>query len=253
MSGSAPLASDLAARHSQAAGSWQSYASAWSAVHGGYDPRAANVLVRGWLRLAYRIARFLAGLRVAPNAVTAVGLALAGAVPVAALQGRGWLLLAAALVLLSALADTVDGALAVVSLQSSRLGQVFDAVADRLAEVCWLLALWLAGAPGWLAVACAGLAWLQEYVRARAGIAGMADIGTVTVAERPTRVLAVLFGLTLAGFAGALGGQGMARAAGLAGTELAAGTATVTAAIWAVLGLVGLVQLGAAVRRELIG
>jgi CDP-diacylglycerol--glycerol-3-phosphate 3-phosphatidyltransferase len=102
-------------------------------------------------------------------------------------------------------------------------------------------------------VACAGLAWLQEYVRARAGIAGMADIGTVTVAERPTRVLAVLFGLTLAGFAGALGGQGMARAAGLAGTELAAGAATVTAAIWAVLGLVGLVQLGAAVRRELIG
>jgi CDP-diacylglycerol--glycerol-3-phosphate 3-phosphatidyltransferase len=220
-------------------------------MHGGYDPRAANSLVRGWLQLAYWIARLLAAVQVAPNAVTAAGLALSVAVPMVALHGRGWFLLAAGLVLLSALADTVDGALAVVSLQSSRLGQVFDAVADRLAEVCWLLALWLAGAPGWLAVACAGLAWLHEYLRARAGIAGMTDIGTVTVAERPTRVLAVLFGLTLAGFAGALGGQGLARAVGLAGTELAAGSATVTAAIWAVLGLVGLAQLGDSVRREL--
>jgi phosphatidylglycerophosphate synthase len=240
-----------AAPRDTSSGGWNGYATGWATLHGGYDPRGAPLVVRGWLRLGYGIARLLAALRVGPNAVTVAGLALSVGVPVAALHGRAWLLLAAALVLLSAVADTVDGSLAVVSAAVSRLGQVYDAVADRLAEVCWLVALWAVGAPAWLAVTCGGLTWLHEYVRARAAAAGMAHIGKVTVGERPTRVLLVLLGLGLAGAAGALGNDGLAKALELGGAELAAGTATVTVASWSVLAVLGLAQLAAAVRRAL--
>jgi phosphatidylglycerophosphate synthase len=218
---------------------WNGYATRWAATHGGYDPRDASLLVRGWLRVAYRVARLLNGLGVPPGAVTAAGVGFAVGVVVVSLLGSLWPLVGAVLVVCGALADTVDGALAVVARRESRLGQVYDAVADRLSEAGWLLGLWLLGAPGWLVTACGALAWLHEYLRARAAAAGMSGIGAVTVGERPTRVLLMIFGLALSGLAG------------LAGPELAAGTATVAAAIWALLGGLGLAQLAATVRRTL--
>lgn len=219
--------------------SWAAYAERWSAQHGGYDVRRSSPVVRGWLLVAYWLSRVLARLPISPNAVTAVGLLLSVAVPLTAGRGSGWPLAAAALVVLSALADTVDGALALISERVSRLGQVYDSVADRVAEACWLVALALVGAPVWLAVTCGGFAWLHEYVRARAMVAGMTEIGAVTVAERPTRVLVVVFALTLAGLDGAID------------NGFAVGTAAVATAIWTVLGAVALAQLFAAVRHSL--
>jgi phosphatidylglycerophosphate synthase len=204
--------------------SWDDYADRWSALHGGYDPRRASPLVRGWLRLAYELSRYLP---VSPDAVTLLGLLLSAGVPATVLS---WPLASAGLVALSALADTVDGALAVATGRVSRLGQVYDAVADRLAEACWLVALTLVGVPAWLTVCCGALAWLHEYVRARATAAGMAGIGVVTVAERPTRVL-----LAAAALAAAFDGR----------------YATVATAVWAALGAVALVQLLVTVRRSL--
>ena len=218
---------------------WDGYAERWSALHGGYDPRRASLLVRGWLHLAYRIACGLAVVRLRPSAVTAAGVVVAAAVPAVVAPGPAGGLVAAGLVLVGALADTADGALAVVSGRESRLGQVYDSVADRLSEAAWLLGLFLLGAPGWLAAACLGVTWLHEYVRARATVAGMSEIGAVTVGERPTRVLLAQFGLATAG------------AAGLVAPEAAAGTATVAAAVWTGLGGIGLVQLAVAVRHTL--
>jgi phosphatidylglycerophosphate synthase len=218
---------------------WNGYAERWAALHGGYDPRHATPPVRGWLRAAYRIARALARLRLRPSAVTFAGVLLAAAVPAAARWGPAGGLVAAALVLLGALADTADGALALVSGRESRLGRVYDSVADRLSEAAWLLGLYLLGAPGWLAAGCLAVTWLHEYVRARATVAGMSEIGAVTVGERPTRVLLALFGLACAGVGG------------LAAPDLAAGTVTVAAAVWAALGAIGLLQLAVAVRRAL--
>jgi CDP-diacylglycerol--glycerol-3-phosphate 3-phosphatidyltransferase len=177
--------------------------------------------------------------RVRPSAVTAAGVLAAAAVPAAVRWEPAGGLVAAGLVLVGALADTADGALAVVSGRESRLGQVYDSVADRLSEAAWLLGLYLLGAPGWLAAVCLAVTWLHEYVRARAAVAGMAEIGAVTVGERPTRVLLALFGLACAG------------AAGLVAPDLAAGTATVAAAAWTTLGAIGLIQLAVAVRRAL--
>ncbi|GGM80562.1 CDP-alcohol phosphatidyltransferase family protein [Dactylosporangium sucinum] len=211
---------------------WDGYAERWSRSHGGYDPRTASPVVRGWLRLSFRIGSALirAGVR-SPNAVTAAGLLLAAAVPMTALGGRRAAVAGAVLVLLSAVADSVDGVLAVVTGRASRLGQVWDSAADRLSEAAWMTAFWLLGAPAWLAVGGTGLMWLHEYLRARATVAGMSGIGTVTVAERPTRVLLAIFGL-------------------LAAAAVPAG-ATAALVVTAVLGITGLVQLVIAVRKAL--
>jgi CDP-diacylglycerol--glycerol-3-phosphate 3-phosphatidyltransferase len=127
----------------------------------------------------------------------------------------------------SGLLDNVDGAVAVLSGRTSRWGFVLDSACDRLADAAYCLALLLAGAPAWLAVTGAALAWLQEYVRARAAVAGMPEIGVVTVSERPTRVIVTAMFLLGAGVY-----PGAARSWAGAGT-----------AAWTVLGSVGLVHL----------
>ncbi|HEY0536545.1 MAG TPA: CDP-alcohol phosphatidyltransferase family protein [Actinoplanes sp.] len=206
---------------------WDEYAAAWSRLHGGFDPRTGSVFVRGWVRVAFvlssRVSRF-AG----PTVVTCAGLVLCLSVPFAGL------LPGAALVLLAALADTLDGAVAVLTSRATRLGYVLDSVADRVGEAAWLTAFWLGGAQAWVAVAAGAASWLHEYARARATAAGMSEIGAVTVGERPTRVLIALLGLLVAGIAGH-----------------AAVVLTVAAAVWLGLAVVGFGQLAVAVRREL--
>jgi phosphatidylglycerophosphate synthase len=187
----------------------------WAALHGGYDPRG-NVLVRWWLSGAYVVAQPVAGARVPPDAVTAGGLLVSGAVVAVAALGDGWALLAAGLVVLSGLLDNVDGAVAVLTGRTSRWGYVLDSVADRVGDVLYLVAL----------------AFLQEYTRARAAAAGMTEVGVVTLWERPTRVIVT------ASFLAATAVFGDPWPA------LAAGA-------WAGLGAIGFGQLLAVVHRRL--
>ncbi len=210
---------------------WDEYAATWSGLHGGFDPRRASPLVRGWVRIAYGIGSWLSARGVGPMAVTTAGLIVCLSVPAAVLLGRWGILLAAILVLVAALADGLDGAVAVITDRASRLGYIYDSVADRLGEAAWLVAFWLAGAPVWLVVAAGGVSWLQEYARARAAAAGMSEIGVVTVAERPTRVLVAIFGLLLAAAWPVL--------------------ITAAAAVWLALSVVGAAQLTVAIRRAL--
>jgi CDP-diacylglycerol--glycerol-3-phosphate 3-phosphatidyltransferase len=210
------------------------YLDRWSELHGGYDPRASR-LTHGWLSLAYTVARPLALLRVPPDLVTLLGaLVSAAAVALAWLDGR-WLVAAAVVVALSGLSDNLDGAVAVMTGRTTRWGYVLDSVVDRVSDGLYLVALWVAGAPGWLCVVGGALMGLQEYARARAVGAGMREIGVVTVWERPTRVIVTAMFLLGAGiYLGA-----------------SAGWATAGAAAWVGLGLVGLTQLLVVVRRRL--
>jgi CDP-diacylglycerol--glycerol-3-phosphate 3-phosphatidyltransferase len=187
------------------------------------------------LSLAYALARPSA--RLSPLAATALGLLAAAAAVLPARAGGPWLLAAGVLVGLSGLLDSLDGALAIATGRASRRGFVLDSVVDRLTEVAYSGALWAAGAPGWLAVAFAALCWLPEYLRARAGQAGVSETGSLSVWERPTRI--ILTGLTLVG-AGVLAAFGADRAVVTGGT--AAGTA---------LGAVAVIQLGLWLRRAL--
>jgi CDP-diacylglycerol--glycerol-3-phosphate 3-phosphatidyltransferase len=114
---------------------------------------------------------------------------------------------------------------------------VLDSVVDRLTEVAYAAALWVAGAPGVVAVAFGALCWLPDYLRARAGQAGVTETGALSVWERPTRVL-------MTGFT--LGGAGVLAAAGQEVPVVVAGTA-----VGVLLGAVGTAQLGVSLRRML--
>lgn len=212
----------------------EEYFTAWAQWHGGTDPRASSV-VRGWLTLAHTLARPLT--RVSPLAVTALGLVVAAAAVGPAAAGGWWLIAAGVLTGLSGLLDSLDGALAIAGGRASRRGFVLDSAVDRLTEVAYAAALWVAGAPAWLAVAFGALCWFPDYLRARAGQAGVDETGAISVWERPTRV--AMTGMTL-------GGAGVVSAWGAAGLVVIAG-----AAVGTVLGLVGTAQLGLQLRRAL--
>jgi phosphatidylglycerophosphate synthase len=209
------------------------YLAAWSRWHGGTP--TDRPLVRGWLTVAWMLARPLAG--VPPVAATALGslAALSAVGPAAA--GGPWLIAAGILVGLSGLLDSLDGALAIGTGRASRRGFVLDSVVDRLTEAAYAGALWVAGAPGWLAAAFGALCWLPDYLRARAGQAGVAETGALSVWERPTRI--AMTGMTL-------GGAGVVAGAGGADLVVTAG-----AAVGAMLGAVAVVQLGLSLRRML--
>jgi phosphatidylglycerophosphate synthase len=210
------------------------YLRGWAPLHGGYEPRPGS-LAGGWLSLAYAAARPLAARGVAPDALTGWGLLVSASVAAIASAGGRWPLAATGVVVIAGLLDNLDGAVAILTGRTSRWGFVLDSLADRLSDAAYLVALWMLGAPGPLCVAGGGVMGLQEYARARAGNAGMGEIGVVTVWERPTRVI-----LT----AGLLLGSGLL-------PDSAEVVVTAGAAAWVVLGLVGLAQLLVVVRRRL--
>lgn len=195
------------------------------------DPSTTTVL-RYFLMFTYRLATPLARHGVRPGVVTAGGLWLALGVPVLA---QRWPLAAAGLCGASAVVDGVDGAVAGLTNRATPLGFVLDSVIDRAAEIAFFSALIVVGGDARLAAAGWAGSMILEYVRARAGNAGMGEVGTVTVAERPTRVLCVVFGLV----GGAIKPHDAARSANIA-AWIALAFATV-----------GLVQLASAVRKGL--
>jgi CDP-diacylglycerol--glycerol-3-phosphate 3-phosphatidyltransferase len=187
--------------------------------------------------VTYALARPFAGLP--PLVATLLGLAVAVSAVGPAAAGGPWLVAAGVVVGISGLLDSLDGALAIGTGRASRRGFVLDSAVDRLTEAAYAVALWVAGAPGWLAVAFGALCWLPDYLRARAGQAGVRDTGPISVWERPTRV--VMTGLTL-------GGAGV-----LAGLDLTAPVVTAGTAVGVLLGALGVVQLGLWLRRAMSG
>ena len=210
------------------------YLERWAPLHGGYEPAPGSLADR-WLGLAYVLARPLAVRGVPPDVLTAWGVLVSAAVAVVAAPGGRWPLVAVGIVVLAGLLDNLDGAVAILSGRTSRWGFVLDSLADRLSDAAYVVALWLLGAPGPVCVAGGSLMVLQEYARARAGNAGMGEVGVVTVWERPTRVVLTAFALL---------------ACGLFPVQ-ADVLAAVGAVAWVVLGAVGLSQLLLVVHRRL--
>ncbi len=208
------------------------YLRRWSTLHGGARPTG---LVGGWLWLVHAVASPLARRRVPPDAVTGLGLAVACTAPLVASWEPLGAALAAGIVALSALVDSLDGAVAIMTGRTTRWGAVLDAVADRISDAAFVATFWIVGAPAGLCVAAVALGWLQEYTRARAGAAGLAELAVLTVNERPTRVLVVVMFLI----------------AGVARPTDDPGWGALGAAALVVLGFIGLVQLLVVVRGRL--
>jgi phosphatidylglycerophosphate synthase len=189
--------------------------------------------VRWWLSLTYDVARLPARGRVSPDLLTGLAVLVSVAAAALAWMGGHWLILAAATIVFSGLLDNLDGAVAVLTGRSTRWGYVLDSTADRVSDVAFVAALWLAGAPAGACVVGGALMFLLEFVRARAGAAGMSEVGVITVWERPTRVIVT------AAFLGC---------AGVFADDV---WASLGAAGWVGLGVVGLAQLLVVVRRRL--
>ena len=103
--------------------------------------------------------------------------------------GGRWWIAAGWTMVASGLFDTLDGCVAVLEDRTTRWGYVLDSVVDRVNDGIYLLAVVAVGCPPELAVALGFGFFLLEYLRARAGNAGGDEVGRITMAERPTRVI----------------------------------------------------------------
>jgi len=214
----------------------EGYYDRWSRAHGGYDVRSSRPTM-AWLRLAHRLGAPLARRGVPPTRVTVLGGVLAVAVGAVAALGDHWPVLAAALVVVVAVLDGVDGAVAQLTDASTAWGRVVDQLVDRVGDLSMVVGLWALGAPGPLCAAAAVLTLLGEAVRAGAAAEGVGGVGLVSFPERPARLVLGGVGLLVAGVVPAV----------------AAAAATVAAAIWTLLAVVAMVQLVVNVRRQLHG
>jgi phosphatidylglycerophosphate synthase len=225
-----------ARRPSQEIPSRDGYLGRWQELHGGYDPRTGSRWLLGWLSLVFFLARPLARRGVHPDVLTVWSLWVSALVVVVADAGGRWLLLAAWVLAASGLLDNLDGCVAVLQRRTTRWGYVLDSVVDRTSDGLYLVAMVLVGVPIELAVLCGFLFFLLEYVRARAGNAGGDEVGRITMAERPTRVIVLAVTLLAAG-----------AVVSSASTIVTAGTAVVTG-----MTLLAVVQLLVVVRRQLL-
>jgi CDP-diacylglycerol--glycerol-3-phosphate 3-phosphatidyltransferase len=238
-----------------AGGGWsfEAYEAGWREAHLlGEEARPGGRLAAWYLRLPYAVGAPLARAGVDPDLATLAALWVALVAGWTATLGPGWAAAAGVLTLAAGIADSVDGAVAVMQRRTSTFGFVWDSTADRLADLALIagpvaLVATRAG-PGWGTVAvaagtaAAGLLLLLEYVRARAQAGQVAAAWTLaTPGERPTRVIVLgLAGLAVG--AAQLGGDG------LAGTALDLGYPLALAAL-ALLEAAGCVQLLLAVRH----
>lgn len=149
-----------------------------------------------------RIARTVGRAGVTPNGLTLLGLGGTGAA--AALVALGLLGAAAAVLIPSALADALDGAVARATGRTSRRGAYLDAISDRIADAAILGTLawhFRLGAPRAAAVAVCTLAlsFLASYTKARASSLGYrCDAG---IAGRGDRLVLMIIALVVPGAA----------------------------------------------------
>ena len=156
----------------------------WSDLHGGVEIQGA---IAFWLRISYSIARVLAFFRLTPNIVTTIG--LLASISIYFTWYTSQLI---ALVIFTLICDGVDGSLAIYRNRASKLGELYDSIADRIVEAMWLLGATFVGVPVRWAIAIWVIASTQEYARARLASLGYSEIGVVTPAERPVRAIFVI-------------------------------------------------------------
>lgn len=135
--------------------------------------------------------------RLTPDHLTVVGLVVALGAAVAI--GLGWHSLGLLLVILAALPDLLDGALAKASNTSSQRGAFFDSVIDRVTDallfggVAWYFASEKSAHIALLPMAVALMSGVISYERAKAESLGLSAKGGLM--ERAERIILLCFGL----------------------------------------------------------
>jgi CDP-diacylglycerol--glycerol-3-phosphate 3-phosphatidyltransferase len=131
------------------------------------------------------------------NALTVVG--IAGSTAAAVSIGSGRLRLGLVLLIVGAVPDLLDGAVAKAAGPTSRRGAFFDSTADRVSDtvvlcgVTWYFVADDRGLVTMVPVAVMAVSWLVSYQRAKAESLGFDAKGGVM--ERAERVIALCVGL----------------------------------------------------------
>ncbi len=135
--------------------------------------------------------------RLTPDHLTVAGLVVAAGAAVAI--GAGWFALGLLLVVLAALPDLLDGALAKASNTSSQRGAFFDSVIDRVTDaflfggVAWYFASEKSPHLTILPMAVALMSGVISYQRAKAESLGLSAKGGLM--ERAERIILLCLGL----------------------------------------------------------
>lgn len=135
--------------------------------------------------------------RLTPDHLTVAGLVVAAGAAVAI--GLGWFALGLLLVVLAALPDLLDGALAKASNSSSQRGAFFDSVIDRVTDallfggVAWYFASEESAHLTILPMAVALMSGVISYQRAKAESLGLSAKGGLM--ERAERIILLCLGL----------------------------------------------------------
>jgi len=135
--------------------------------------------------------------RLSPDHLTVLGLAVS--VAAAVVIGAGWLRVGLLLVILAAVPDMLDGALAKASNVSSQRGAFFDSTVDRVTDalmfggVAWYLGASRGGTAAVLPFAVMAVSSLISYQRAKAESLGLQAKGGLM--ERAERIVLLCIGL----------------------------------------------------------
>ncbi|MDQ3619982.1 MAG: CDP-alcohol phosphatidyltransferase family protein [Actinomycetota bacterium] len=160
---------------------------------------------RGWDRMMRPVGSRLGSLGLSANLITLLNVVVQVVVAYLIIEGR---LLAAGLVaIVSALGDTLDGAVAKAQGTATPFGALLDSTTDRLSDALFFVPVaWLYGvSPGpeqadqaWvaaLALIALVASFLVSYVKARAeGLGFECNVG---IAERAERLILMIVGLIL--------------------------------------------------------
>ncbi|MEM3670303.1 MAG: CDP-alcohol phosphatidyltransferase family protein [Thermoprotei archaeon] len=139
-------------------------------------------------------AKVFAKLGFTPNWVTVMGLVLT--VLAAAAVTLHLFLEAALLLVLGALFDGLDGALARLTGTQSVFGGVLDSVADRYGDALIIGSIWLTmHLPALVGFTALIGSLITSYTRARLEAAGSSSVSSVGIMERPERLILILVSL----------------------------------------------------------
>ena len=148
-------------------------------------------------RVVRPVGRWLVRLGVSANFLTCIGLVMSVAACV--LIGKGQLRLGLAFLILTAVPDLLDGAVAMAAGTSSKRGAFFDSTADRVTDglllcgIAWHLAESEGGTIMLLPMAILGVSSVISYERAKAELLGYDAKGGLM--ERAERMVVLGFGL----------------------------------------------------------
>lgn len=133
-------------------------------------------------------------IKINPNILTIIGLLIS--LLSAYMFARGDLLLGGIFILVSGLADVIDGAVARNHAAETPFGGILDSTVDRFADAFILIGIIYGGSVNWLIGILALHASLSvSYVRARIEVEGIS--GSVGIAERAERLVILVAGAFL--------------------------------------------------------